>query len=529
MKANWSTLVISGFVLLISGFACGEEDNGAIDSDGDADTDAGTDNEDEAPPAGEFDIAIRNGRVIDPLLRSDAIGDVYIKDGKIEQIYYGSAEATAATAETEIDAEDLIVSPGFINIHGHEGGLAETFKAHMLDGCTSIIVGNCGHNMFPFLTSPPADGFPFYINVGRLTGHSTSRELAGLTDPYSPATAAQITQMVAYTEEQMQAGSFGVSYGLGYVPGSSYEEILAVGQVAAEYGGLTACHGRDLMQHEPALDALEEMINLARDTGIPHQYSHIGSMLAYGDVMDRGLEMINEAQAEGIRITADIYPYAAWNTSIGAAIFDPPLFFDVCGCTADQIEIQSYATVNGEQVMAPGDRFESIDQFYKVRQENPNAGLIGHILNWEKIKLAMQNDYVTISTDGTAGTGHPRVAGSYSKFLGELVRDKGFLPDIVTALFKASTQAAMILGLENKGRMIEGADADITVFDYDEIIDNATFGEDHLLPPTGIRYVLVNGVLTVENGKLAPATQPAGKLLTKDRTVPGFALSDLNQ
>ena len=483
-----------------------------------------------------FDIVIKKGRVIDPETRTDAIANVGIIDGRICAIVPTDQDLEGKDV---IDASGLVVTPGFIDIHSHEIWSPHrlTMQCFVLDGVTTQIGGNCGiQNSYLY---PIGDYFNkldqegCLINYASYCGHTSLRERVGAKNRYQAATPKQIERMRAMAAQEMQAGALGISYGLMYAPGSSYEELLAVAKIAANYGGLTAAHARCGWNSPEAVDSVKEMVQLSMDSGIPHQYSHIGSMAGYGEVMDSCLEAINAAQADGIRICSDIYPYDAWKTLLGSAILDEG-FFERYKCNYRDLEVGSDVVINGKVVMKAGERFTQ-ELFEKVRNLVLNAkindpSVIGHIIVAEKVKLAMLNPYVMICSDGAVSqdsatgklSGHPRTAGTYARFLGRYVREEGLM-DLVSALFKCSTLPAKVIGFKNKGKLSIGADADITIFNPDTIIDKATFGSGALTPPEGIEYVIVNGVITVSKGELVPDVM-AGKPIRRTWEIEGYTL-----
>jgi N-acyl-D-amino-acid deacylase len=481
-----------------------------------------------------YDIVLENGRIMDPYTRADYLGYVGIKDGKIAAVFPAeeAEEEKPLQAKTRIDVSDLVISPGFIDVHTHEGLLPKTMEVFVKDGRTTMIGGNCGGSMGAvgrYLSSMEKRGI--LINYATYSGHITLRMRVGAKDRYTAATPEQIEAMIPLCEQDMEAGALGVSYGIEYVPGASYAEILALGQVAARYGGMTATHGRYGEKTPLAVYALWEMVRLTKDTGVPHQYSHIGSMLGYGDVMNEALDMLEFANSQGLRMLADIYSYDAWNTGLGAAVLDEGAF-EKMNCRPEDLEAVSTVVIDGETVMEAGERFTQ-ELFEKIRalvldNKIPDPGVIGHAIKPEKISLAMQSPYVVCGSDGALAydrvqkkpVGHPRTTSNFARFLGLWVREKGTV-DLMTALFKTSTQTALHLGLSGKGRIALGADADITVFDPETIIDRAGFGESFDTPPIGIDYVIINGVLTVDKGGIVPQVKP-GKVIRRTWRVPGY-------
>jgi len=482
----------------------------------------------------DYDIVIVNARVMDPLSRADYMAHLGIKNGKIQMIVpLDKEKGVQLEGRTILDAAGRVVAPGFIDVHSHEGVLGLTMDAFVKDGRTTMIGGNCGGGPYPldkYFRRLEQDGI--VINYATYSGHSTLRHIVGARDRYTAATREQIEAMKPLLEKEMQAGSLGVSYGIHYDPGSSYEEILALAKIAAKYGGMTAAHGRYGEKSHLAVYSLYEMIRLTKDTGIPHQYSHIGSMLGYGDVMDEALDMLEFAQSKGLRILADIYSYDAWNTGLSSAILDEGCFERFNGKPED-LEVLFDVVLDGKVVMEAGDRFTQ-ELFDFIRPKTlegkvSDPGVIGHVIHPDKIKLALQSPFVVAGSDGVVvkdphtkkPLAHPRASNNFARFLGYWVREQG-LTDLMTALFKTSTQTAIHLGLTNKGRIAVGADADIVIFDPATIIDRGEYGEKFATPPAGIAAVIVNGVLTVKDSELIPGAK-AGKVIRRTWRVPGYA------
>jgi N-acyl-D-amino-acid deacylase len=468
-----------------------------------------------------YDLVIQNGRVMDPLTRTDVNANIGIKNGRIADI--GPVTQPLAGSRV-INATGLLVAPGFIDMHAHEGNIDVAMEAFVKDGRTTMISGQCGEAPYPL-----ADFFGkldngCLINYASHFGHNTLRELVGI-DRFSPATKAEIATMEKLAHQEMQSGALGISYGLAYAPGSSFEEQLALAKIVAEYGGMGSAHGR--AGALVGVESIRELIELAKEAKIPFVLSHIGSTLGQeGNLMDEGLDLIARAQSSGIPFLADIYAYTSRATGISAAMLGPGVFHNF-NLTPKDFEVAKDVIIDGEIVLEVGDRFESEEQFYWVRM-NWNGPVIIHGLNPEKVKLAMQNPHVVCCSDGEAEwdlvsktfSGHPRTSGNFARFLGYWVREQNSM-DIMDALFKTSTQSALHLGLTHKGRIIVGADADITIFDPATIIDKADFGAKFLEPSEGISYVIVNGVLTVEHKKLLPGAM-AGKTIRRTWKIPGY-------
>jgi len=470
-----------------------------------------------------YDIVIENGRVMNPLNRTDIIANVGIKDGKISTIV---SPKQKLIGKKVINATGLVVAPGFIDMHAHEGSIRITMEAFVKDGRTTMIAGQCGNSPYPLedFFSMLKEGC--LINYAAHFGHNTLRKIVGI-DRYTFANISEIKTMVNLAYQEMKSGALGISYGLAYAPGSSFKEQLALAEVVAEFGGMGSAHGR--AGALVGADSTRELIHLAKVAKIPFVQSHLGSTLTIGwldSTMDEGLNLINKAQGDGIPFIADIYPYDSGETEIGAAMLEPGVFTDF-KILPEDIEVVSDVVIDKKVILRVGERFKSEDQFYWVRR-NWNGHIILHAQKLEKIELGMQNPYVVICSDGEAHwvpvkkgyAGHPRTAGSFAKFLGYWVREKG-IANLMNALYKTSTQSALHLGLSNKGRIDIGSDADITIFDPETIIDKASFGEKFMEPSEGIPYVIVNGVLTVEQKEIVPDSM-AGKVIKRTWKIPGY-------
>lgn len=478
----------------------------------------------------EADLVVTNGWLMDPLTDSKVLADLHVAQGKI--LRWADCGSTVPNGATVINADGLVVAPGFIDIHSHEGLIEKTMECFVLDGVTTMLGGNCGESPYPlgdFFDSLEHDGA--LINYAGHVGANLLRQMAGVAED-AAATPAQIETMVQLAGQELAAGAMGVSYGIQYQPAACWEEIAALGMEAARHRAMTAAHSRDGGVGQSALDALEEMIRLARETGVPHQYSHIGSMLAYGENMVPALKRIDEVQEQGLRFCTDIYGYDASMASINASQLDESVF-DRFACEPQDLELLDDVSVDGLLYMTGGSRFSSREQYFYLRQKTFEGRvdavpvIIAHLQDETSIRLAMQSPWSCICSDGIVFesepghyAGHPRVAGAFARWLGRYVRDQGVVP-LMQGLFKASTMPALILGLSNKGRLTSGADADLVVFDPVHILDQATYGEGFMRPPVGIAYVVVNGVLTAVKGELVSGAK-GGRPLRRTWEVPGY-------
>jgi N-acyl-D-aspartate/D-glutamate deacylase len=312
------------------------------------------------------------------------------------------------------------------------------------------------------------------------------------------ATDAEIGEMKQRLEDGLKRGAVAVGFGIQYTPNASRWEILEMFRVAARYGASCHVHMRHAGVKEPgsSIQALEEVVSAAAITGAPLHVVHIQS--TGGPATPRLLQMIGEAKSRGLDVTTECYPYIAGMTDIKSAIFDDGWqeVFNI-----DYKDLQWAAT--GERLTK-----ESFDRYRKT------GGMVAVFsMTEDVVNTAITSPLTMIASDGilAQGKGHPRTAGTYSRVLGNYVREKGML-SLVDALRKMTLLPAQRLerrvpSMRNKGRIKVGADADLTIFDPQSITDRSTFTEPAKYAE-GIKFVLVNGVAVVKDGQLQSGIHP---------------------
>jgi len=300
---------------------------------------------------------------------------------------------------------------------------------------------------------------------------------------YEPVDPARYGKMKALLLRNLQVGGLGIGLPHQYYPGASYDEIFRVFEMAAEWEMPIYTHVRDM-----SIAAFQEVIANAAATGAPLHIVHINSMSLWniGTVLD----LIAGARAQGVDVSGEAYPYTAASTGIESAIFDRGW--------QEKLRI-SYGDI---QMQDTGERLTK-ETFNMYREKG--GTVIIHMMKPEWIEQWMKTPWVMIASDGMpyAPGAHPRSAGTFTRVLGKYAREEEMLP-LMEAISRMSFMPAERLerfapGMSRKGRIQEGADADITVFDPGRVIDTATFEED-LSKAEGVQYVLVNGVLVVRNG-----------------------------
>ena len=529
----------------------------------------------------QYDIIIRNGRVIDGSGRPGFNTDVAIKGDRVVRI----GNLRGAKAKREIDARGQVVAPGFIDMLGQ----SETFllidpraMSKVMMGVTTEITGE-GESIAPINDRILKEQEDFNrrfnltvdwrtldeyfkrlgkqgagVNLGTFVGATQVREyVIGYDD--RPPTPAELEQMKTLVSEAMKDGALGVSTSLQYVPArfAKTDEIVELAKVAHQYGGIYISHQRS--EANAIDDSMKEVFEIARRANIPAEIWHFKT--AYKKNWGRMPEMLRRIEAarrQGLKITADVYPYVAGSTSLSACL--PPwaleggtdrmiarlkdpatrerlkreigadskdwenIYLGSGGPSGILIGSVVNRDLEGEQgkrlsEIASAQKKDPFDALFDfIIADHGQTGAIFFMMSEADMNAALKSPLVSICTDSSAratdgplagSKSHPRGWGTYPRILGHYVRDL-HLMSLELAIHKMTGLPASNVGLKQRGLIRQGYFADLTIFDPKTVIDRATFEEPNQYP-VGINFVIVNGQIEVDNGQRMPAL--AGRVL----------------
>jgi N-acyl-D-aspartate/D-glutamate deacylase len=447
-----------------------------------------------------YDAVIASGRVMDPESGLNEIRNIGIIAGKIRAI-----SAAPLIGKSNFDATGLVVAPGFIDLHEH-GQTPEKYRYQAHDGVTTSLELEVGtDDVDRWYAERQGKAL---INFGVSIGHIPVR-MKVMHDPgnflprgdaaHREATSAELLEIERRIEAGLQRGALALGMGIAYTPAATRWEIVEMFRLAAKYKASVHVHLRysGLKEPETGLVAIQEVIADAAVTGAPLHVVHISSMGS--KYTPELIEMVSDAQKRGLDVTTECYPYTAASTALESAVFD------------DGWQERMGITYKDLEWTATGERLTPYT-FARYRKEGGSVVLFE--IPDDAARTAVASPIVMIASDGPEDTGpniHPRGQGTFARVLGHYVREEKAL-DLMTALRKMTLMPAQRLEkhapmFRDKGRIRIGADADITVFDPDKVIDKATY-EKPLQYSKGIQFVFVNGTPVVSDGKLVEGVFP---------------------
>jgi N-acyl-D-amino-acid deacylase len=496
------------------------------------------------PALAQFDVLIRNGRVLDGMGNPWFRADVGVKDGRIAAV----GVLNGATAARTIDAAGRIVAPGFLDIHTHVEGVVEKVPRgdnYLLDGVTTIVTGNCGGS-----TVRVAEWFKrlealgLGLNLATLVGHNSVRS-AVMGGANRQATPDEIARMKELVHRAMQEGAVGFSTGLIYTPGTyaNTEEVVELARAASVYDSVYASHMRD--EGAKVIEAINEAAQVGEQAGMRVELSHfkIDNRRLWG-ASDKSLALVEDYRRRGVDVVVDAYPYDHSSTSLSILL---PAWALADG-TAKVRERLSTPATRGEiaaemrrmvadkgqpdytyAIVAsykPNKEYEGrrIPEITRMQGKEPaldnqietildmqiagGAQMIYHSMSEVDVERVLRYPSTAIGSDGGVrvfgeGMPHPRSYGTNARVLAVWVRERHALT-LEDAVRRMTSLPARTFQFRDRGVLREGAAADIVVFDPAKVQDKATYAEPHQYSE-GFDYVLVNGAVMVDGGKLTDA------------------------
>ncbi len=468
------------------------------------------------------DVFISNAVIIDGTGAPAVPGSVRIRDGRIAAV--GDLEPDSG--ERIVDADRMVLAPGFIDTHSHhDRGLLEEpgAAAVVSQGITTIVVGQDGGSHVPlrsFLDS--VDAAEVAVNVASYSGHGSLRRRVMGEDFRRVSTSEEIEAMRRLLRDDLAAGALGLSTGLEYDPGiySNTEEVIALAKETAQTGGRYISHMRS--EDRFLLDAIEETIRIGREAEIPVQISHL--KLAMRDLWGRAAQVLarlDEARASGVDITADVYPYEYWQSTM--TVLFPERDFDnratakfaLTQLTSPEGMLianfepdPSYVGRTLAEVAAlrgvdpPTAYMQLIAESQKLARETGRGteSIIATSMDSHDISALLAWPHTNVCTDGGLSGRHPRGFGAFPRYFRTMVREEKLLT-LEEAVRKATLLAAEHVGIVDRGVIRPGAFADLVLFDPDRIADRATPDDPNALAE-GINRVWVNGHEVYANGRV---------------------------
>ena len=470
------------------------------------------------------DLAIRDARLLDGSGAAAVEGDLEIDGGRI-----ASVGGTAGPARTVVDAAGKVLAPGFVDTHTHDDGalLAHPgLEFKLSQGCTTLVIGNCGFSAVPGVPGQPPAGGLFGMDVTwedlagfratvearrpacnavSLVGHNSLRSLAVGAERRHPSDQG-LRRMRTWTRQAMEQGACGLSTGLIYVPGrySTTEEVVALADEVAPYGGLYATHMRN--EADELLEALGEAIRIGRDAAVPVHISHhkASGRANWGKVAE-SLAAVDTANAAGGDVTLDVYPYTAGSGRM-IEYFDLERIDEELASNVRVAACPAFPAFEGRMLTdVSADLDKDLAEVVRTILTAPRGDetiSITYGMSEDDIMTNLRHPRMMIGSDGIPnlrGKPHPRLFGTFPRVLGEYVRNRGVIT-LEEAVRRMTSLACERFGLVERGRLQPGWSADLVLFDPATVIDTATY-EDPMQEASGVALVVVNGQVAYQDGR----------------------------
>ena len=524
----------------------------------------------------DYDVLIRGGLIVDGSGKPAYHGDVALRDGKIA--YAGPSGKIAGQDNARvIPAEGLVVCPGLIDAHCHTDMYAKDCpdaEGKIMQGVTTDVCGLCGDSPAPIgrenleeyvkrkeYRLPDASpirpcSFAEYRDRMNRSGNTTNMALfvgnanlrvCGVGYENRAASPGELDRMKGMLRESMEAGAYGLSTGLTYVPSmfASREELTALSRVIAPFGGIYNSHMRD--EADRVRESIQEVIAIARDSGCRGHISHLkASGAANHGKSEMCLELIHRAVDQGVDITFDVYPYTAGSCGLRTllppeilelgleddyeAMKNPQILGRIRGRLGEadwDNMLKNFGSGNivvsaadkntryeGKSIREIGESLgvDDAEAVIKVLGDTgANAGIVYHALCEEDLRRFMNDPLGTIGTDAfarsytgptAAGKPHPRNYGGFARMIRKYLLDERLLP-LEAGIRKMTSLPAEHFGIAGRGLLKSGYEADVMIFDPEKIRETGTF-ERPAVQPEGIVWVFISGEAAVERGVFRP-------------------------
>lgn len=494
--------------------------------------------------AADFDLLIRNARVVDGSGNPWFRADIAVAQGRIAAV----GQLNGKTADRVIDAADRVAAPGFIDVHTHVEAVVEKVPRgdnFLLDGVTTMVTGNCGGSR-PDLGEwfRRLDTIGLGLNLSSLIGHNAVRA-AAMGTANRAANAEEIARMQSLVDKGMRDGAVGFSTGLIYIPGtySNTDEVVALAKAASKHGGVYASHMRD--EGEAITEAIDEAVRVGKEAGMRVQISHfkIDNAKLWGASV-KSIEQVENYRRQGVDVVVDQYPYDHSSTNLGITL---PSWALADGAKAVQERLKStgtrarirremlelldrkgrkdysYATVasfaadkslEGKTISeinrawgraaTPEQEAETILDLL----EHGTPSMVYHSMSMEDVERIIKYPNTAVASDGGIrefgeGVPHPRSYGTNARVLAEFVRERKFIT-LEDAIRRMTSLPARTFGFKDRGHVRAGFAADLVIFDPARVQDKATYQNPHQYTE-GFDFVVVNGTVMVDGGKLTAA------------------------
>jgi len=525
--------------------------------------------------AASYDVVIEGGKVVDGTGSAWFYGDVGVRGDRIAAVAPAGMLSDAQASE-RIDAEGMVVAPGFIDIQSHSRSALlrgdNRVISKITQGITTEIMGegwtnapvnekiveagdfidpDASQEMISRFSKP--HGFGKWleameerspsVNVGSFLGATTTRMYAMGMAEGAPSNA-QLDTMRAVVRRAMEDGAFGIATALIYPPGNyaSTDELIAMGEAMAPYGGVYATHVRS--EADALLEAVDEAIEIGREAGVPVEIYHLKAAGKRNwPKTEQVIEKIDSVRAAGVDVQANMYPYTAGGTGLSACL---PPWASAGGDLMKNLRDPAQRKKMRKEMQSTETEWENLCQLATpegvllldlekpkhkkyvgqtlaevaadqnkdwittvmdlVKSEEQRIGSMFFLMSEENVRKNMQQPWIKFGTDAgginpdsAEGLAHPRAYGSYPRILGKYVRKEGMLA-IEEAIRKMTSAVATRLSIKDRGLLREGMYADVVVFDPETIIDRATYQEPHQ-PSRGVEHVFVNGKAVVRGSE----------------------------